>query len=265
MIGLLLMVAQPPAVGGWTPLFRGVEMAHLSAESPRRMRGHAVRVALRTPGVRFLATPDNAERPLETDGLFTSTFLAKHQLQVAINAAPFGPVRPDNREGNGLNVAGLQVSGGRLISGPEGRYPALLITADNRVRVRRPPFLPVGVRTAVGGFHVVLEGGRVIDGDKSIHPRTAAGVSADGDTLVLLVIDGRQSGYSDGATTGEVGRWLQSLGCAAGINLDGGGTTTLVVEEGGKPKVVNRPIHGGKPGTERVSASHLGVFAPPLP
>jgi exopolysaccharide biosynthesis protein len=90
-------------------------------------------------------------------------------------------------------------------------------------------------------------------------------VTADGQTLYLLVIDGRQPDYSLGATTGEVGQWLASLGAAEGLNLDGGGTTTLVIAEKTGFKLINRPIHAGKPGTERVSASHLGLYAPPLP
>jgi exopolysaccharide biosynthesis protein len=82
----------------------------------------------------------------------------------------------------------------------------------------------------------------------------------------LLVIDGRQKGTSEGATTAEVGEWLRSLGAAEGINLDGGGTTTLVTEgPDGRPQVLNRPVHANKPGTERVSASHLGLRAQPLP
>lgn len=268
LVSALVLAVQPDrpfAATAWEPLFAGVELADLSADRPRPMKGHAVRIDLTAPGVGFLATPDNGDRPSETDGLKTSTFLARHKLQVAVNAAPFGPVRADNAEGNGLDVAGLQISGGKAVSGPNGNYPALLVAKGNTVRVARPPFDTAGVENAVGGFHVVLERGGVIEGDESIHPRTAAGVSADGKSLVLLVIDGRQRGYSGGATTGEVGAWLKALGAADGINLDGGGTTTLVVAgDDGKPRVVNRPIHAGKPGTERVSASHLGVYAKPL-
>jgi exopolysaccharide biosynthesis protein len=82
--------------------------------------------------------------------------------------------------------------------------------------------------------------------------------------LYFLIIDGRQKGYSEGATTGELGLWLKALGAWDGINLDGGGTSTLVIQHGDSARVVNRPIHGGIPGQERVSASHLGVFAPPV-
>lgn len=262
----LLPAAEPPfkAPPEWKPLFSGVELADLACAEPRPMKGHAVRIDLKAAGLSFLATPGNGDRPGETDGLKTSTFLKRYKLQLAINAAPFGPIHKDEEKEQ--DVVGVQVSGGKLVSPGQGAYPGLLLTKDNRARIAAPPFDLEGVENAVGGFHIVLKGGAVLAGDKSIHPRTGAGVSADGKTLILLVIDGRQKDFSEGATTTEVGEWLKALGCAEGINLDGGGTTTLAVAGAdGAPKVINRPIHANKPGTERVSASHLGVFAKPLP
>lgn len=257
----------PFAKPAWEAIFTGVELTDLKADEPRRMVGHAVRIDLTAPGIRFLATPDNGDRPKETDGLKTSSFLIKHRLQVAINAAPFAPIH--STEGQPQDVVGLQVSQGKLVSPADNKFPALLLTKKNQARIAAPPYELDDVENAVAGFSIVLKNGQVVKGDQSIHPRTAAGISVDGKTLVWLVIDGRQKDYSQGATTSEVGEWLAALGCAEGINLDGGGTTTLVREvigPDGQPtaKIVNRPIHAGIPGTERVAASHLGVFALPL-
>jgi hypothetical protein len=249
-------------LGDWKPAFQGVDLLDLESRQPRQMRAHAVRIALDTPGLRFLATPDNGDRPDHTDGLKTSTFLTRYKCQLAINAAPFSPIHTE--EGKPQIIEGLTVSDGKIVSPAKGNYPALLITKDNQVRLARPPFKLDGVYNAVSGFGIVLENGQVLEGGKDVHPRTAAGISRDGKTLYLLVIDGRQPWYSMGATTAELGQWLLALGAWDGINLDGGGTTTLVIEQPDGFRVVNRPIHGNKPGTERVSASHLGVFAPPL-
>ncbi len=115
------------------------------------------------------------------------------------------------------------------------------------------------------GFSIVLRDGVVTGTEKPLHPRTAAAVSEDGRYLYLLVVDGRQEGYSEGASTREIGAMLKELGGWQGVNLDGGGTSTMVIDgRDGKAKVVNRPIHGGIPGRERVSASHLGIRARPL-
>jgi exopolysaccharide biosynthesis protein len=209
-----------------------------------------------------LATPANDEKPGETDGAKTSTFLRNYGCQVAINASPFAPIHMV--EGQPQDVHGLMVSQGEVVSSG-GNQPALLIDRNNRASIAKPPFTLQNVYNAVAGFSIVLTDGEIVAAGKPVHPRTAAGISADARYLYLLVIDGRQPGYSDGATTAEVGAWLKRLGASDGINLDGGGTTTLVfAAESGDPVVVNRPIHGGVPGWQRVSASHLGVRARPL-
>jgi hypothetical protein len=252
-----------PTIGPWRPLFQGIQLAEIRSDSPRPMRGHAVRIELRTPGLEFLATPSNGEKAGETDGLITGNFLVQNACQLAINASPFAPIHLE--EGLPQDVHGLMVSRGEVVSEATDR-PALLIDRDNRARVKNPPFELDRIFNAVAGFSIVLRQGNIVTGSEAIHPRTAAGISSDGRLLWLLVIDGRQPDYSEGATTAEVGVWLKHLGAHDGINLDGGGTTTLVIaDETGQATLINRPIHAGIPGLQRVSASHLGVRAATLP
>lgn len=70
------------------------------------------------------------------------------------------------------------------------------------------------------------------------NPRTAAGVTADG-ALILLVVDGRQAD-SKGVTLDELSALMLELGAVHAINLDGGGSSTLVVNN----TLVNRPAGG---------------------
>jgi exopolysaccharide biosynthesis protein len=70
------------------------------------------------------------------------------------------------------------------------------------------------------------------------HPRTAAGRTADGD-LILMVVDGRQP-ESRGATLDELADLMLGAGAVQALNLDGGGSSTLVVNGG----LVNRPAGG---------------------
>src|SRR5438093_4252033 len=114
----------------WQPLLQGVDYAEVSAKEPRLMRGHAVRIDLTAPGIAFLATPHIEGKPNKTAGLKTSTFLTTYRCQVAINGAPFNPVR--NEEGQEHEVVGLQISRGELISKGNDKYDALLITKDNK-------------------------------------------------------------------------------------------------------------------------------------
>ncbi len=80
------------------------------------------------------------------------------------------------------------------------------------------------------------------------NPRTAAGISADGHRLILAVVDGRQKPYSDGMSLPELAALMRALGARDAINLDGGGSTTLVYadpDSGGALRVANRPSDKG--------------------
>ncbi len=85
-----------------------------------------------------------------------------------------------------------------------------------------------------------------------VHPRTAAGVMPGGE-LVLLVVDGRQRG-NRGVDLVELAALMRDLGCVEALNLDGGGSSTLVVTG----ELVNRPLGGTE---EREVMSALTVLA----
>ncbi len=68
------------------------------------------------------------------------------------------------------------------------------------------------------------------------HPRTAAGARADG-TLIFVTVDGRQPETSVGMSIPELTDLMLELGCVSAINLDGGGSTTMVIDG----RTVNRP------------------------
>ena len=74
-----------------------------------------------------------------------------------------------------------------------------------------------------------------------VNPRTAFGLSQDRHYMYLMVIDGRQSGYSDGALDWETAKWLQLLGAADGADMDGGGSSCMVIQSStGAPVELNR-------------------------
>jgi exopolysaccharide biosynthesis protein len=75
-----------------------------------------------------------------------------------------------------------------------------------------------------------------------------------------MVIDGRQSGISEGVTLAELADQLIAVGVFTGVNMDGGGSSTMVIRNiNGTPKVVNTPIEGNVPGNESKVANHLGI------
>jgi len=99
------------------------------------------------------------------------------------------------------------------------------------------------VLDTIGGNPTLVADGKVIDNNVSgsgaffsRHPRTGVGTTPDGKVL-LVVVDGRQRGYSVGMTLEEFADLFVSLGADHALNLDGGGSTTMVIDG----RIVNRP------------------------
>ena len=239
----------------WRDLFVGVAYARGEADQaePRLVQVHTVRVDLRAPGLEFFSTPDNGDRPLETTSATTAEFLQRHRLQVAINANFYSPCCAPGEK----DLRGLAISNGVLVSPPlaSGRgTPVLVLDRANRAAILPVITAAEAARywTGVAGSHLLLARGQPTElPDEplvtALHPRTAVGLSEDGRWLFLLVIDGRQPGYSVGATLRETAGWLQRLGAWSGLNLDGGGSTTLVCEVAGQPVTFNRVSGAAKP------------------
>ena len=66
--------------------------------------------------------------------------------------------------------------------------------------------------------------------DRELHPRTAVGIDRDKGRILLLVVDGRSS-RSRGYTLVEVARLMRRLGAEDALNLDGGGSSTMVGQD----------------------------------
>jgi hypothetical protein len=99
---------------------------------------------------------------------------------------------------------------------------------------------PAPLRTLIGGWGRLVAGGEVVAAradslegtfprfSAARHPRTAVGLTQGGDTLLLVVVDGR-SARSVGMTFAELGAAMRSLGAWDAVNLDGGGSAAMVV------------------------------------
>ncbi len=129
----------------------------------------------------------------------------------------------------------------------------------------RIPAVPFKVGFSIGGGPQLVSHGKPADGAEftsfsesliqSRHPRTAVGITRNG-RLLFITVDGRQPSLSVGMTIAELTALMVELGCAEAINLDGGGSTTMVIRD----KVVNRP--SDQTGERPVSDALL-IFAHP--
>jgi exopolysaccharide biosynthesis protein len=248
-------------------LFQGVHYFREVRNSPRPMVIHVISVDLRADGIRLLVTPGDPheERPLKART--TSEFLGDFHVQVAINGSGFTPWYSHSlldyypKTGDPIEPIGIAASQGVIYSQNNEEQPVLYFSRTNQARFGTP----LGkVYNAISGNQMIVQDGGVLpDLETVTQPRTAIGLDKRGRTLVIVLVDGRQPGYSEGATLEELGEILVAHGAYTAMNLDGGGSTTLVMSKSGRPVVLNSPINNGIPGRERPVGNHLGIFASP--
>jgi hypothetical protein len=220
-----------------------------------RMEFHALRVDLTEPSLRVVVAPGDIS-------VRVSSFVRDNGLLAGINALPFDPV--SGREGEPRINVGLVIANGVMFSPPHKSFDALVFYKDGHAAIEAQSEITNfdSIENAVGGFYRILEHGELAARVLNLtgrHPRSAAGISADGRFLYLLVIDGRQI-KSIGGTETETALLLRALGATEGINFDGGGSSAMVLCcPGGKVRVVNTPIHDQIPGRERAVAGCLGI------
>lgn len=231
-------------------------------ELPGPVAGVAVKVNLRDARVRVQVAladerdPDGAG-PAVGQLDTPSAVARKRDFDVTLNASYFAVSDTRSVEGtrvkyftgNGGWPSGWHFSDGRLVSTPgnTGRFgQALVVHKDGAISIDAElKALPADTRYAVSGNRIVLQNGMPTppENDEPREPRSAVGLSADGNTLILLAIDGRQPGYSRGVNMRELAQIFLDLGARSALNLDGGGSTSLVLKTPGSDTyaIANRP------------------------
>jgi hypothetical protein len=290
-----------PVFGPWTPLFKGIDHAvgtnnpNIAGNFPTEWQVvHCVRVDLTDPDVQLFTTPRASSYVAESRETLTQTvpvILQQYKLQVAsdanfYNAPPWGA--DPTSAGVSCEVYGLQISSGIVVSAEtsadysgDPRAASLLFSTNKQPRFvfkNLPPGTSTtGIYTAITGYYPIVSNGINVgaasisaypdnSGIHGVNPRTAFGVSQDGRYLYLLTIDGRQSGYSDGALDSETAYWMLQCGAWNAINMDGGGSTALYMADStGSPVALNHSSYLAGTGHERYIGSHFGVYAKPVP
>ncbi|QDL09490.1 phosphodiester glycosidase family protein [Brasilonema octagenarum UFV-E1] len=282
-IGLLALLLSPLMFYGWRcflrpprtdmeqVLFRGIVYKRNALSTPRPAMIHIVTIDLKTPGVKPFVTPGEPKpSDRETSAQKTSDFLKKFKLQLAINTSYFhhfyekSPWDYYPRSGDPSHPLGEAISNGYRYSSPEANFPVLCFSVQNRVQILKSNKCPERTVQGVAGNQLLVYDGKPInessEKDKP-YPRVAAAVNREGTKLWLIAVDGKQPLYSEGITMAELRKIVASLGVHTALNLDGGGSTTLVMGTNNGSKVLNAPIHTRIPMRQRPVANHLGFFA----
>jgi hypothetical protein len=250
-------------------LFVGVTHVRAVRDAPRPEIVHVVTVDLDAPGIGFFVTPGDPAAALPLQARTVSDFLTEFHLQLAVNGDFFSPWHSSNpldyypHRGDPVAVDGYACSAGvpyghvvnpteRTLRFTKDERPTFTLPLDEAWNALSGETLLVDGEPKIASFHDV----------KKLHPRSAVGLDRLEKKLILVVIDGRQPGYSEGATLPELGAILLAAGAWNAINLDGGGSTALVAEgDPGRAIRLDSPIHTRIPGRERPVGNHLGIRA----
>jgi hypothetical protein len=281
--------------------FAGVTMITRTETTPRNERMHIVQIDLNAPGIHFKLTAPGGK--METVRNTTVGFLNEEHAQIAVNAHFFLPFPSTSSDAMLVGLAASNGNVYSAFESPVQSYaivadsPAFNIDQLNRVSiVHRDPAISDGkhVLESVmlwnvlsGSAQIVTEGVKTIpvykdiehldgllspgaavgyDNSKSwyniLTARTAIGITRDNKTLVIFTVD-RATG-SFGMTGGEVADILiRDYSVVNALNLDGGGSTTLAMENPATHvgELVN--VSDDNP-QGRYVGSNLAVFANPI-
>lgn len=265
---LAILLLAVPASAAPTLIFSGDPHPGMHREtwmwndSGINARIRLVRIDLTSSEIAVYATQESDR------GITTSDYADRKNAQVAINGDAFAV--------NGYVPRGLAMGGGNPWSQTADdatsavfhlrrvgeRTYAGIIPPESVVT---PADLPAGTEGVISGRPILVRqsvANTVYDCNDSVTipcqaaPRTAVAVSADGNTLWLVVVDGWQNG-SLGLKAQELADFLVARGAGMAVALDGGSSSTLVLDG----TVISSPSDG----VERAVANHLAIKYGMLP
>ena len=253
----LLCAATAFAGDTWTTVRPGVDYLHRTTGEPQDI--YAVRIDLTLPNVGIHASADASGTERGTN---TRTFAQSTDTLIAING--------DWSDGD--TPVGMAISDGSqwhghipddTLGGTWG-YFACTATKDCTIDAElpldqawwftTPTIAPYRYFQAIGANgQLLITDGVALSGcwDSAQNPRSAICLEADGTTLWMVVADGR-SGSADGLTCDGTRALLLELGCWNAAMLDGGGSSTMVIDG----DVKNNPSDGSL----RTVSNHLGII-----
>ena len=193
------------------------------------LRWHCTKIDLSNPHLRIDACP--SEQGELKRGLTARAFAKKSESFVSVNTSPFS-----GRFLKTKTIVGTHKTDGKVISPANSAYSALafkrendgslkafILKEQNDEKIREYDW-------AFGGFFTILQNGELTYFSyESRNSRTAAGITADGKTLFLLVVEGERPYRSKGLSYPECAQIFLKLGATDAMQMDGGGSSSLFI------------------------------------
>ena len=234
-------------------LNRAVEVATIRSHGRSPCVCYVAIVDLTDPGITIVITEALGKK------IMTSAFARKHRCVVAINGEAGTSPSRTARLGR---YTGICVSNGKAVleTNPYGR-PFLSFDRKNRARYVRED--TVVTKLTDDMYNVIWGRGDFLHEGQYIpeknrrwarrNPRTLMGINAEGTRLILMIVDGRQRGYSVGLDLGTAAAVLKLFGTDHAMRCDQGGSSAMYLDS--ISGIVSRPSDG----KERPTYTHLGI------
>lgn len=245
-------------------IYPKIDYRRSSSSDPYNTVYHLIEIDLTESNIQFISTDpiDGRQYAAQT----VKAFATEQDTEIAINGNFFYPFESNSpwdyypRPGELVELSGLAMNHGNTFSRSRSRWPALCLTAEPLGTIQPSGRCPADTVTALAGNIQTVRDGKIIElPDETIYSRTAIGLNSSGSKLWILIVDGKQPFYSEGATYFYSAKLLKDAGATDVLNLDGGGSTTLVVKQDGVQQVFNAPYHTRIVMRQRPVANHLGI------
>ena len=229
--------------------------------------GTVVRVA------RGGADPDG-DGPWQTTLMQPTKIADREKFDVVINGDFFEHFQGKDAEGQAAlsqfkvatmaRVTGIAETDGVVWAKAKKDMAMLVIDARGKASIAIGMEPPHAAKQAIAGHDTLVRDGKNVAPAsqrpgfvKGPHPRTAVGIKDHGNTLILVVVDGRKKGVATGMSLAELAEVFVAQRAEEAINLDGGGSSVLAIRD---PKthqmvILNHPSDG----RERPVADTLGI------
>lgn len=222
--------------------------SYQATDSTEPLIYHLVRVQLNDPSISINATKPNNTDSYKTIGKRTEDYVKQSGAFIGINASPF--TYPASMFSRKRDIVGLYIHKGVIASKAKSEYAALCFDKDKRAFIVNSQAQSDTDTAwfAFGGFWTILQQDTIYQFKNVQESRTAVGISDDGYTLYILTVE--KNNKSTGLSFMNCAQILQQAGAKTAMQLDGGGSTSLVFKDYPQYSLLS----------SRKVANNLGIF-----
>ncbi len=198
---------------------------------------HLTTIQLNHPSVVIDATAPVPNKSYTTLGQTTKDFAQSTHAHVAINASPYS--YPTELSFKKRTIEGIYIYKGSEFSPANENYAALSFSKDKKASITasQKEIDEESSYFSFGGFFIILDENKIIEYKDIKDARTAVGVSEDGYTLFILSVEKNKT--SLGLNYMECAKILQESGANKALQLDGGGSVSLIFPHAPEQSIIS--------------------------